>query len=324
MIYLYQAKHCDKIKVEKEEFPMQNKEIVELKHKLQKIASAKDYIVQLDEQVEENEQKLYVAEEILRKENKDVEKLKRVSLSSVLSWIKKDQEERMMKEEDEAYRAALLVKQLEEERLTLQREFQKYQDLIEQEDQVEKQLTKLQMQYSSPQEQEELKQLYHNLEEEQLLEKELVEAIGAGYDCMQRLRDIESSLSNAKGWGLYDIVGGGAMSSIVKHSHINKAQAQIADAQYDLRRFQKEVNDVRNMEAIELDVSTGLSFMDIMFDNIFSDFMVQSKVNASLDSVRNVIGGISGLMDELLERQRISAEKIDTLDQELKQKLMDS
>lgn len=306
----------------KEEVPMQNKELIEVKHKLQRIHSAQQYIEELEQQMEENEDKITVAEAILRKEKRDVEKLKRVSLASVLSWIKKDQEERLYKEEDEAYRAALLVKQLQEEGISLQREYDQCLSLIAQEEEVKKQLTQLQIQFAPSNEKTELKQLYQELEGAQLLEKELIEAIGAGYDAIHRLDAIEDSLSSAQGWGVYDLMGGGVVSSIVKHSHIEQAQEQIGDAQYDLRRFQKEVKDVQKMEDIELDISAGLSFMDIMFDNLFSDFMVQQKVNTSLDHVRTVISGVNVILDDLLQKQKECAEKIEAVEQELNQKLM--
>lgn len=301
---------------------MQNKELIEVKHKLQRIHSAQQYIEELEQQMEENEDKITVAEAILRKEKRDVEKLKRVSLASVLSWIKKDQEERLYKEEDEAYRAALLVKQLQEEGLSLQREYDQCLSLIEQEEDAKKQLTQLQIQFAPSNERAELKHLYQELEGVQLLEKELIEAIGAGYDALHHLDAIENSLSSAQGLGVYDLMGGGAVISIVKHSHIEQAQEQIGDAQYDLRRFQKEVKDVQKMEDIELDISTGLSFMDIMFDNLFSDFMVQQKVNASLNHVRTVISGVNVILDDLLQKQKECAEKIEAIEQELDQKLM--
>ena len=84
-----------------------NKEIAELKHRLAKIESMKDYQRELEKRFEQNNAKLEVAYAMVKKENKDVEKLKHASFSSIMAWIAKDKEERLIKEEQEALQAAL-------------------------------------------------------------------------------------------------------------------------------------------------------------------------------------------------------------------------
>lgn len=290
---------------------MQKNRIVELKHKLHKIESAKRYIIEIGNRIKENEEKLEKAEEQLRKENKDVEKLKSASLTNVIAWFKKDKEERLSKEENEAMRAAVYVKQLEEEHRSLIREHTIYSELLTQEGSVIEQLEKLQLEaMSSSAEKQELLTLRSQVEEEELLLKELKEAIEAGYDVLAKLDTVLKELSSAQGWGMYDIVAGGMVSSLVKHSHIDKAQERLADLQNDILRFQKEVQDVSEIASIQIAISTGMRFIDVGFDNAFVDFMVQSKINASIEHVQLIHDKIMTVQKELLEKRTICKENL--------------
>lgn len=290
---------------------MQKNRIVELKHKLHKIESAKRYIIEIGNRIKENEQKLEKAEEQLRKENKDVEKLKSASLTNVIAWFKKDKEERLSKEENEAMRAAVYVKQLEEEHRSLIREHTMYSELLTQEGSVLEQLEKLQLEaMPSSAEKQELLTLRSQVEEEELLLKELKEAIEAGYDVLAKLDAVLKELSSAQGWGMYDIVAGGMVSSLVKHSHIDKAQERLADLQNDILRFQKEVQDVSEIASMQIAISTGMRFIDVGFDNAFVDFMVQSKINASIEHVQLIHDKIMTVQKELLEKRTICKENL--------------
>lgn len=296
--------------------------IIELKHKLHKIESAKQYMQALQEKIEDNEDRLVQAEEQLKKENKDVEKLKSASITNLLAWIKKDKEERLVKEENEAMRAILYVRQLQEERQSLHKEYERYTSLIKEEDRTRKQLEQAQL-ASLPEgaEKKNLLGMRNKLEEEIRLQKELIEAIDAGYTVLAKLSAAERELSSAQGWGMYDIIGGGMVSSMIKHSHIDQAQGKLADFQRDLERFQKEVKDVRTMEPIELELSTGISFMDIAFDNFITDFMVQSKINTTMESVQMVMEKIQAIQDELLLKKQKSEEVYAALQSEYQNKL---
>ena len=90
------------------------KDIVELRHQLQKIESDKLYLEECIERLHEVESALRQAEKQLKKETRDVEKLNTASVASILAFFAKDKEERLVKEEQEALQAALHVRQLQE------------------------------------------------------------------------------------------------------------------------------------------------------------------------------------------------------------------
>lgn len=276
--------------------------IYEVKNKWKKIQSAKRYIKEIEERQLENQEKLEKALEQLRKEDQDVEKLKRASLTSILAHFTHDLEERVMKEEAEAMHVAVYVKQLQAEQESLDYEYQRYLELIQEEEAVTVELQALQVSYLQSHNKEEsdhLKKLHEQQEESRMVDKEISEAIAAGMCVLEKLGVARKELGSAQGWGIFDIMGGGVLSTMVKHSHVNEAQRYIADIKNDLLRFKKEVDDIGELDFQDVEMSGGLVMFDYIFDNVFTDFMVQSKINDSLRSVEEMESRLRAIMDHL-------------------------
>lgn len=295
-----------------------NKEIAELKHRLAKIESMKDYQRELEKRFEQNNAKLEVAYAMVKKENKDVEKLKHASFSSIMAWIAKDKEERLIKEEQEALQAALYLKQLQEETALINEELVHCEEEISQEDAIREALQRLQKEEAlKGPKKEEVQQLYDKLEQETMLEKELQEAIEASYVVTDQLKHAVRELDSASSWGIYDIAGGGMVSSMIKHSHVDEAQQSIAQIQKDMRRFQKELRDVSNIELSEVQMDEWLKFSDIFLDNVLFDFMALSKINDSKAKLNKGLASLIQLQDELLNQKCACLERKLTLDNKL-------
>src|SRR5699024_4846269 len=113
------------------------------------------------------------------------------------------------------------------------------------------------------------------------------EAIEAGNKVGDTLNNAIESLESAEGWGTFDIFGGGMISSLVKHDHIDKATDQIHQAQTSMRKFQKELLDVDEGSHLEINISGMLKFADFFFDGFIVDWMVQGRIQDSLQQVRD-------------------------------------
>ena len=59
--------------------------------------------------------------------------------------------------------------------------------------------------------------------------RETEEAIGAGQEAHRQAQQVLDSLRSARGWGIYDLLGGGMLSGLMKHSRMDRAQQQLAD-----------------------------------------------------------------------------------------------
>ena len=70
--------------------------------------------------------------------------------------------------------------------------------------------------------------------------KEIREAIQAGEAALSSLKNAREKLDSAKNWGIFDIVGGGFVSSLIKHSRMDDAQEYMEEAKQNLRRFENQ------------------------------------------------------------------------------------
>jgi hypothetical protein len=129
--------------------------------------------------------------------------------------------------------------------------------------------------------------------------REIEEAIQAGRSAMQALDDAERNISSARSFGVWDMLGGGFISSMLKHSKTDEAQRCIERAQYALQNFRKELSDIQ-MEADLKVNSDGLTkFFDIWCDNFLVDLMVQSKIKKAQETIRQAKRNVQEMISRL-------------------------
>ena len=126
--------------------------------------------------------------------------------------------------------------------------------------------------------------------------KEKQEAIRAGEAALACLYDARDYLSSARGWGIWDILGGGFISTFIKHSKIDRAKSAIWSARMALKKFDDELDDVYT-GGVDLGIGDFAVFADWFFDGLLADIYVQSKiaeaqrdVEAAIERVNTVLG----------------------------------
>ena len=107
---------------------------------------------------------------------------------------------------------------------------------------------------------------------------EINEAIEAGRDAQMRLHRIQETLRSAKGWGIYDLLGGGLISGMMKRIRMEKAQQQIEELRGSLERFNSELKDVQVQCSASAELSEWLNITDLVFDDPLSDWLSLSKI----------------------------------------------
>lgn len=106
-------------------------------------------------------------------------------------------------------------------------------------------------------------------------ERETQEAIWAGQRALDSLHYAREQLSAARGFGIWDLLGGKSFVSVLKHVKISRAREAMAQAKYDLQAFDRELGDI-SMN-ITIDISDLLTVFDF-FDSFIADVMVQSRI----------------------------------------------
>ena len=137
--------------------------------------------------------------------------------------------------------------------------------------------------------------------------KEIDEAIEAGRKALQALDEAAEKLGSAKRWGIWDIVGGGLVSSLVKHSRIDDARKLLQQARNELESFSDELDDIQeNLPEFDLEISDLVSTFDIVFDNVFADILVQEKVEETAREVDKNRIRVKDAVDRLCELRQES------------------
>lgn len=130
--------------------------------------------------------------------------------------------------------------------------------------------------------------------------REVNEAIQAGSQTLASLRQAKECLDSAGNWGILDMLGGGLISTFVKHSKMNDAESLIEQARRDLKRFQRELKDVDTIADFHIETGDFLAFADYFFDGLIADWLMQSRIN---DAKRQVDSAIQNV-EETLRRLR--------------------
>ena len=128
---------------------------------------------------------------------------------------------------------------------------------------------------------------------------EIREAIAAGERALSSLYVAQDKLKSARGWGIFDMFGGGFIADMIKHSKMQEASKSMEEAKYFMQRFQKELSDVNGNFDLQLNVGGFLSFADFFFDGFLADYLVQSKIADARRQVDDAIVKVSRILDDL-------------------------
>lgn len=131
------------------------------------------------------------------------------------------------------------------------------------------------------------------------MEKERREAREAGETALNSLRRAKHELNGARGWGIYDMLGGGMISTLIKHGKLGKAERYIDEAKRELRRFAKELNDVSYITGVDFGIGDFATFADFFFDGLIADFYVQAKINEARNQLDEAIERVEGILCRL-------------------------
>lgn len=249
-------------------------------------------------------------------EQKDVDRLEHGSLAAFLLNVVGKKEEKLAKEQREAYMAAVKCDAAEKE----------LADVEERLERAGKELTRLQnceKEYEAllQEKREEIERkglpaadeiikTERNLffAEKQL--REIKEAISEGEKAKQLAEAALEKLDSADGWSTFDLFGGGLLADMAKHGAIDEAQELIESLQRQLRSFKTELADVHIDASITIHIGEMLKFADYFFDGFFVDCAVKSRIEDSMEQVKEtkrkiveMLRRLRGMMTELEKRQ---------------------
>lgn len=289
---------------------MENKtsRLTALRELTAKKKQAESVLAKTKDLLETEQQNLKRQDITLKKEYEDVLRLEKASLVSVFYSFLGKKEDRLDKEKQE-YLAARLkydgcketVARLEAELTRLQKELtglgnpeKEYADLL-----------KTMSEQRKAANDQGFMAISNRMDLVYSKYVEMEEAIDAGKKAADALKIAIEALGKAQGWGTFDMIGGGLIATAVKHSHMDDANRQIREVQFQLRRFKKELDDVGHLGSgqLETDLNGFDRFMDYFFDNLITDWIVQNRINASNDKCVNTRIDIVKIVNSLIAKK---------------------
>jgi len=270
-------------------------------------------------------------EKIKLDEQADVDKLEKGSLASFSYNVIGKMDEHLTKEREEAYAAkvkydtaAAELKGIENDISRYEREFaelngceKEYISVLKEKSNAVKAAGGIQA--------EEILKTEERLAFLESQKKELQEAILAGNRAKGTADNVLNSLSSAEGWGTWDLLGGGLLADVAKHSHLDEAQSSIERLQSNLRQFKTELADITINADFQVNIDGFLRFADYFFDGLFADWAVMDKISQAKNQVYstksqidNVLLRLNDMMNTAEQEKAKLYNKLNTLITEAK------
>jgi len=114
------------------------------------------------------------------------------------------------------------------------------------------------------------------------------EAINLTNQILGYVEQAERSLSSARNWGFFDVLGGGFITDLIKHSKLNRARDAMDSVNYLMQRLQQVLGSIQLPADYRMQIGNFSTFADFFFDGVFADVYMVSKIMQSLDEVRNL------------------------------------
>ncbi len=200
------------------------------REKVRRKAKLKAKIQSAYRQFDEASEELKKCTAILAKEHADVLSLEGLSLTGIFHSLIGNREQKLAIEQQEYIAAKLKYDAARESAQQLKLELTRLESELSLMDEVEREYEQLisekesYLSASQTQAARELVEVGQRLADLESDRRELSEAIQAGEQALSRLETVRSSLSSATNWGMADMFGGGMLTTMVKHSAMDRAK----------------------------------------------------------------------------------------------------
>ena len=283
-----------------------NEEMQSLLSDMNEHSRLKREVTALEAQKSKVEEKLRDLKSILRYEQRDVDELSRITLQSVWLRICGTHEEVLRREQADVDAAMLKCAAAKKELAEIKQEIAsrraKLSDLSSSERRYNELLSQKHALLVASPEGETLRRLEEKAAKLQSRQKEITEALDAGGAALHIASEIVDCLKTAGGFATWDVLGGGLLADMAKHSELNNAQSLIEQLQRQLRRFRTELKDVQ-LDA-DIPVDSFLSVADFLFDGLIADWMMKSRISRALTSAKNTQTQIEQALFHLREEMK--------------------
>ncbi len=114
------------------------------------------------------------------------------------------------------------------------------------------------------------------------------QALNLTNQLISELEQAERQLSSARNWGFLDVLGGGFIVDLIKHSKLNNAKVSMDRVNYLLMELKRVLGGISMPADYSMNVDGLATFADFFFDSGIVDVYMTAKIMSSLNEVRNL------------------------------------
>lgn len=272
-------------------------------------------IAALKRQIREAEANAAAYRELSSSEDADVAKLEGVSLRGLVYRVTGQLEHKLDLERIEAYAArvkldaaqqtlAALREQsakAEEELHSLAGCEQRYSDAVT--------LRLYQIKTADPSVAQRITDLEQQMAAAERELTEIRQAVEAGQQARKTLYKLQEELDNAEGFATWDVMGGGLIADMGKHSHLDSAEWLSNQLQSQLYTLSRELKDVAVSGRIDVGMDGFLRFADYFIDNFWTDWAAMDHISRAKGQVNQTVSKLSTVMGKLNSMQQAAEKK---------------
>lgn len=274
--------------------------------KHERLQRVKVHLKNLQKQVRAEETALKSLSKQVDRDQEEWERMEKLNLKSVFHKVLGNKEEQIEKERQQYLQTFLKYNEAKKSLEILLFEKETLEKKLESDSTIEAEYHRLiqaresELIRMNKNEAVALRKIFKEKEKKQRMIIEVEEAITAGERGLHTLNQMIGHLNKARNWGQWDMANRGPMPSMMKHSAIDKARSVSYQAKIELQKFSDELRDVYGESfnfPFQLESFSG--FLDMFFDNLISDWIIQNKIKNSLanclavrDKVVRLVGSL--------------------------------
>ena len=297
-----------------------NPSLQELQQKIAMKPALETKLNELHNQRREYDREIIPLRVAFRKEQEDVQKLEGKSLANYFFQVVGKLDGKLDQERQEAYAAKVKLDAAERELAGIEADISEIQTQLNEIRIAEAQykealdIKRAMLKASGTAAADQIIEIEQKIAALEAQKREIKEAISAGYSARGTADRILSELESADGWNTWDMFGGGGiLTHMAKHDHLDSAQDLVSELQSKLRKFKTELADIQIASNLQVSIDGLLRFADYFFDGLFADWAVGDKISRSMNSVSSTKSQIIRTLDKLNSMEQAADHEIAVL-----------
>lgn len=125
------------------------------------------------------------------------------------------------------------------------------------------------------------------------------EALSITNQLLDLVQDAEKSLTSARNWGFIDLLGGGLITDLIKHSKLSRASNSMNQVNYLMQRLQSVLGSIQIPQDYNMKLGGFSTFADFFFDGTLADGYMTYKIMSSIEEVRKLKEKLFSLKQKL-------------------------